>query len=406
MGASAEQYITYQHNVQRYFRDHSEKYAGVIIPISIAATFPTGTYGFIRALCSKYNHSYAIDPRTALFQHKWDRSSVRPPHQRMAGIFGPPFDSMGLRRALEPDDFSSPGVIAEICKRCIDFQKDFRARKEDVRKLRKYKKLLGISQLDDLYEPQFLVPPYFLFDQRKDPWYDISMRFIRQSLEASGNLPVQPVLHSPGWHTVDEWNPILQDIHDCGIHACWLYVNDFKEHDASPDDLQEYRATVEACDAAGVRPYSLFGGYFSILMGYYGLRGFGNGIGYGEWRDSGYHRGGTAMIRVYIPKVHRYLDAPAAQRLIDTDPDYFASTDLLAEYASGRKRLADDLTLMEALDHFMECRYNEIQFVADAPVAQALAELETTCEHLEAIGPLEYERYGTSLRRWADSLRA
>ena len=63
-----EQYITYQHNVQRFFREHSEKYTGVIIPLSIATSFPTGTYGFVRALCSKHNLKYAIDPRTPLFQ--------------------------------------------------------------------------------------------------------------------------------------------------------------------------------------------------------------------------------------------------------------------------------------------------------------------------------------------------
>lgn len=405
MGTRVEQYITYQHNVQRYFREHSEKYAGVIIPISVAVTFPTGTYGFIRALCSKYNHNYSIDPRTALFQHNWDRSNVRSPHQRMADILGPPFDSVGLKRALEPDDFSSLELIGKVCKNCIDFQKNFRSREEDMRKLRKYKKLLGISQLDDLCEPQFLVPPYFLFDQRTDPWYEISMRFIRRALEESKDLPVQPVLHTRRWHAIDEWNHILGEMGDSGIEACWIYVNDFREHDASLDDLKGYRATVEASVAVDVKPYSLFGGYFAVLMGYYGLQGFGNGIGYGEWRDSGYHRGGTAMIRVYVPRVHRYLDAPAAQHIIDIDPDYFASTDLLAEYTSGRKRLADDLTLIEALDHFMECRYNETQFVADRPVEEAITELETTCKHLEAIGPLEHEKYGTSLRRWVDCLR-
>jgi hypothetical protein len=56
-----------------------------------------------------------------------------------------------------------------------------------------------------------------------------------------------------------------------------------------------------------------------------GLSGFGNGVGYGEWRDSSYHRGGTAEARVYIPKLHRFLDPARAQALVDRSGDYFTA---------------------------------------------------------------------------------
>ena len=51
MVAPFQHYLTYQHNVQSYFREHADKYEGVIVPLSIATAFPTGTYGFVRQSC-------------------------------------------------------------------------------------------------------------------------------------------------------------------------------------------------------------------------------------------------------------------------------------------------------------------------------------------------------------------
>src|SRR3569832_1067312 len=111
-------YLTYQHNVQRYFREHADKYQGVIVPLSIATAFPSGTYGFIRALCHRHKDKhYAIDPRDALFQHKWNReANVRDPHKRMVDALGGPFKEHGLERALTPSDFKDAATIRTVTK--------------------------------------------------------------------------------------------------------------------------------------------------------------------------------------------------------------------------------------------------------------------------------------------------
>ena len=103
-------------------------------------------------------------------------------------------------------------------------------------------------------------------------------------------------------------------------------------------------------------------------------------------------------------KLHRYLDAPEAQNIIDKDPEYFAEdTELLGGCASTGRSLTD-LKSVECLDHFMECRYAEMEFVSNNPVSTAIEELDATCEHLEEIGPLEKEKYGTSLTMWRQAL--
>lgn len=399
-----EHYLTYQHNVQKYFRHHVDKYSGVIVPMSIVVSFPGGTYGFIRALCAKDKKKrYAIDPRTPLFQKDWNRANVRKPHERMADALGEPFATKGLAGPLDAADFSGD-ALSVVVERCLSYQKRFRTREEDARKLAKYKKLLGVEDLGELGDPQFLIPPYFQFNGEDDAWFEVSLRAVESAPAHSEGIPIRPVLHMQNWGAVRDWPAIVNRVKAVGCSELWLYPNFFKEHDASTEDLLLYRAAVEACTAAEVTPFVLFGGHYAIMLGAHGLGGFANGVGYGEWRDSGYHRGGTAIQRVYIPRLHRYLDAPAAQDILDRDADYFASgSDLLLACVESDRPL-DDLSQEECLDHFMECRSDEIALLAAQGLDAARAELAETVARLDALGPLQKERYGDSLQRWLDAI--
>lgn len=395
--------LTYQHNVQRFFREHADKYDGVIIPLSIATSFPTGTRGFVRALCTRHPElEYAIDPRNAMFQKEWDRSNVRPPHEKMATALGPLYTDIGLHRPLTHRDFSRGQSLEQTVRKCIEFQKRFRiSDDDDLRKLDKYAKLLGVDSLVPLKEPQHLIPPYFQFQDLSDPWYEISVASIESSLKYADGISVRPVLHFGRWAAVGAFDPYFRVLADNNLKGTWLYSNDFKEHDASLDELRAYRSIIEE---SPVETYSLFGGYFAVLMSYFGLQGFSNGIGYGEWRDSGYHRGGSAMTRVYLLKLHRYVDAPTAQSLIDRAPEFFGyDTDVLARYVESRTSVID-MSQQEALENFMESRKLELTFVSENPIDSAIAQLQATVQQLREIGELELEKFGQSLNRWVKAI--
>ena len=406
MAAPFLHYLTYQHNVQNYFREHREKYQGVIIPFSIATGFPSGTYGFVRALCAKdKGKPYALDPRAPIFQQAWDRENVRAPHQRMAQVMGPPFTTKGLASKLEPADFAEKALIASVTEACLKFQLNFRTRADDARKLAKYKKLLGLEEVKELGEPQFLIPPYFRFEDQKSPWYEISMECVHLARDYAAGVPVRPVLHFQNWSSGVDWTKTWTSLRKEKIQTFWLYPNNFKEHEADLRHLMSYHVAVQTAVKAGITPFALFGGYFAVLLYYSGLAGFANGIGYGEWRDSGYHRGGTASNRVYVLKLHRYLDAPLAQHVIEKDPEYFAyDTELLSACVDGGRPLTT-LSLAECLDHFIACRKMELDFVTSNPLPEAIAEIDETLIRLGGIGRLEQEKYGLSLERWRDAIR-
>jgi hypothetical protein len=389
--------------VQRYFKEHREKYQGVLIPFSIATTFPTGTYGFVRALCAAgRDKQYALDPRTPLFQKAWNRENVRAPQEKMAEVLGPPFATKGLSGNLQPADFAKDSVIDTVTETCLNFQLAFRTRKEDERKLKKYKKLLGLTEMENLSPPQFLIPPYFQFNDEQDLWFTISMRCVAASMKYNQSAPIRPVTHFQVWSSVNDWIAFWNRFKKLRIDEAWLYPNNFKEHDADLEELKRYREAVQAATGCDIKAFALFGGYFALLLSYSGLKGFANGVGYGEWRDSGYHRGGTAENRVYVLKLHRYLDSPLAQVLLDKDPEYFAGdTELLSECVDAERPL-NTLSQAECLDHFLECRKQELEFVASNPASAAVAEIDETLKRLKVIGPMEKERYGTSLKKWRD----
>jgi len=398
-------YLFYQHNVQQFFIRHIDKYDGILVPFSISASFPSGTYGFLRALLAKDpSKHFAMDPRSALFQHKWDRKKVREPHKKAAAIFGAPFTTFGVERYLGLEDFSSVGIIERVTEACIRYQRQFRMLQEERRKLDKYQKLLSLGTLPEIENPQKYIPPYFQASDGNDPWLEKSLACIEYAAKLVAPEELCPVIHFTDWERFDAWDSVRARLGAAGVLSYFVYPNKFKEHEASATELGVYVSAVESAARASFRPLTLHGGYFAIALQKKGLDGFGNGVGYGEWRDSGYHRGGSAEVRGYIPKLHRFLHAAAAQSLIAADAAYFtADSDLLTEYSAANK----PLTLVqpqEALDHFMESRYQEIGFVSNHSEAEISGELHETVQHLEMIGELESENYGKSLTRWADKI--
>ncbi|MFI4892358.1 MAG: hypothetical protein ACIAQ0_02820, partial [Phycisphaerales bacterium JB058] len=214
--------------MQKFFISHMGRYEGVVVPLSIISAFPGGTNGFIRALCAKdHEKRYGIDPRTPLFQRRWDRAKhLRPPHQRTADIMGPPFSTIGVVRDLKSSDFTHAS-IDQCTRRCLEYQLKFR-HTEDERKLKKYAKLLEMPEIAPLAKPQYVVPPYFAFDRVGDAWFEICRRCIEASGGAVDGVPVWPILHPTDVAGFSDLGGIVQVLKTAGIDNVWLYPNDFR----------------------------------------------------------------------------------------------------------------------------------------------------------------------------------
>jgi hypothetical protein len=376
------------------------------VPLSIAVSFQVGTHGFLRALLSKdLKKIFVLDPRSVLFQRDWNRSHVREPHKKMAAVFGEPFQSIGIKQALQTSDLSEERAVA-VTKACIEYQQKFRVLAEAEKKLKKYAKLLGADVLPPISNPQWFIPPYFLFTDQNDPWYAWNLQCAKAAVSIVGSQDLVPVLHFQKWGGGKDWKGLLAPYAALGINKVFVYPNDFHEHDAPLDELKAYAMAIRSADSIGMESYALHGGYFAVALQKRGLKGFGNGVGYGEWRDSSYHRGGTALARIYMPKLHRFLDPAVAQNLVDKDPTYFGvDSEFLEERVSTGRPLVD-VSTTEALEHFMECRDAEISSVESSSLQGVVDALSATIARLEQIGGLEEQRYSPSLKVWRSALAA
>lgn len=408
-----EHLLFYQHNVQVFLLGHVEKYQGVIVPLSVATAFKDGTDGFIRALCKASPEKvYMIDPRSALFQARWDRKKKRDAHRRMATQLGKvALETLDADRAITVDDLTAD-AIEDMVRTSLAFQLDFG--QQDNAKLKKYAKLAGVATLGRLESPRRLVPPYFQFTSENDPWYSKTMAILEESQrylkERDGSLLTElcPVLHSRGFADVVDWGKVAGELKARAVQTAFLYPNNLKEIEIGLPDLQRYRDAVKAIAGAGVRCYTLHGGYFAVLLSKHGLAGFGNGIGYGEWRDSGYHSGGQANIRIYVPKLHRFVQANEVQFLLEAFGEFIAEdSDLLSGLlSSGGSALA--VTTEQANNHFLDCRAAETKFVAEADIQAIKAELTSTADVLGTCkvkaAEVISQKGRETLLRWADAL--
>jgi hypothetical protein len=385
-------YLTYHHVSQDFFRRHRKKYDGLIIPLSVACVFRQGTGGFVLTL----NTHYALDPRTPILQADFDRQSIRRAHVEIAGVHGPDISRIFVSRPLQPADVSP--LAADMAARVLSFQKSFA--QQSAEKVDKYAKLLGEKVQSAYGGPHFLIPPYFRSNGRNDPWYAASLSLAKAAAREKARYRLAPVLHITKDFPENEFRRMADDYADAGFDGLIVYVNDLQEYLAPSTTLTKYANLVVLLQGLGKPLFGLFGGYFTLLLRKIGLGCFSNAVGYGEYRDSGYHQGGQAVRRYYIPKLHRYFTETDAESLLNI----VRSGQLRCGCAVCiRRRPLTDYTSQELLDHFLNTRLAEIEQAKNTDLSGLLDQLDETRRAVDnyriPIDPCSH------LRQWVETLR-
>jgi hypothetical protein len=280
----------------------------------------------------------------------------------------------------------------------LSFQKEFA--QQSAEKVDKYATLLGEEVQSQYAGPHFLIPPYFRSSGQNDPWYAVSLGLARASVREKQDYRLAPVLHITPGFPENEFQQLARDYDDHGFDGLILFVNDLQEYVAPATTLAKYARLVSLLRGQGKPLFGLFGGYFTLLLRKIGLGCFSNAVGYGEYRDSGYHVGGQAVKRYYIPKLHRYFtdtDAETLQNIVGAR--LFGCTCP----ACRRRRPLTDYTSQELLDHFLNTRLTEIQQAGASDLSDLLDQLDDTRETLENY-PMPFDPC-SHLHRWVDALR-
>lgn len=281
------------------------------------------------------NKKYLIDPQTHAFQHDLrylvsgeedvtvssEQSSIpiKSSIKKLAQNFGAPITTaLEGHRAVEPSDFSDPGLRKEFVSRVLTFQADS-LRERDQDNLVKYYEYAGITAA---LRPFALIAPYFYMDEDTvDYWAPVNQEMLKDSLEIRPyGLPVfaqvvvaQPILFLDS--ALAKISSYLQDTRPDGI-AVW--IDDLDETRATETMLRAYMSMLKRLSR--IAPvYILYGSYFAVVIMRFmedtRVVGVCHSLEYGEHRPVVPVGGGFPVSKFYYPKAHARLPFAEAYRL-------------------------------------------------------------------------------------------
>lgn len=352
---------------------------GLIIPSHILAYQLASTASFV---CSLPTHGYAIDPMTWILQspryaHE-KKGELRPSVARWCDALHPLLTKIltsGKRDApVAPKEMPN---LKELCQGNYRFQ----TQTVDIGlvdpRAKKYLKRYGTALAR---KPRCVIPPYFLFEQVGDAWYEISLECARLTKAGAQDVPVAPlILCKAAALNPDSIGKIAKDY--AQFESALLWVESFQQSRAQPEETKAVRALVRAL-AKDRRPVeTLYGGYLMMLMEADGLSAVSHGILYSQDKSAEAVPGaGGVPDRYYIPAFHDFRSLSQTNLILKQHPELAGTT------KTAREIIGDDpdkvflfATNPELLRvHFLEARKMECEKLKSTPIASLLKELRDT----------------------------
>ncbi|GAB3241564.1 hypothetical protein [Mycolicibacterium hippocampi] len=398
-----EHYLSYGSTDQLTARTLTDFYDGLLVPGTVAAFQADGTKGFVLTLSAAHQKPYIIDPRFPLFQNRL--STPKKSHVSLATVLGDP-SLVSEHSAPTADEFDDARCQV-IARSWVEFNAGYTT--VSSKHFAKYAKRLGreIAPTNSQV-PRLILAPYVMSSGIDDGWWDVSERLYAHTIAAAQAIPtdigVFRVVAAKSTAALEQ----LLTQPAASEPGVFIWVDNLHELESSVEDLVRYGRAIRGAKERGLGTWALYGGYFSVVMGQFGLAGSSHGIGYGEsrqWKEL--PSSGPPPARFYLPRVHRYVATDLAEFLWNEAPELVNS----AVY-SGSPAALDYHDLMA---HSVRCRQTEINDcdgLSPAVIAQRLR--QTNREFSEALNTLSIP---SALRRkaidahihlpqWADAIDA
>jgi hypothetical protein len=391
-------YLAYGATDQQTARELAGFYDGLLVPGTVAAFQREGTGGFVLTLsATEAAPDYVIDPRFPLFQQ--GLISPKKSHYALAELL----DDSDLVRstAPQPQDFP-PQRTARLARNWIDFNQGYS--RATMKKFDKYAERLGEPiHPEGIRNPAQILALYMTASGVDDPWWGVSSRLFDQSREYD-----QSCVRVVAAREAQQLASLLEEIPD---DRAVVWVSGLEELTLPSSELAEYARAIRDADARGQETFSLYGGFFHVLLGGVGLRGASHGIGYGESREwLELPQSGPAPPRYYLPRAHRYVSQELAYQLYMGDRSL---ADCSCPECSAQPPIALDYHAL--MKHSVHARAAEIARWADLAPAVAADQLEAEYESfrrgvqrlpLLPVFIRQAERSYEHLPRWVAALRS
>jgi hypothetical protein len=377
-------FLAYGNSDQASFRDPSVRTAldYMTVPGTIAAYYPDATAGFV--LTSQLD--YMIDPRTPLFQNRIDAPKAS--HFALADWLGPTVNQQMTEGELiefRPELFTQ-GVVLEMTESLLNAQLEYGARAAHIdERLERYRQLLGEAlpnealpsvSAESAPAPAFVLAPYFATSGPADAWWDVNRR-IAEACRGRREVSLVLAISDVGLlRAAAEWLP--PDVND----VAFFWITGLDERQAPREVLEALKGSIQELRATH-RLVNLYGGFFSIALGLFGLWGFNNGLGYSESRSwPELPATGAAPPRYYVRNLHSYLSPATAQLLVDEDA-YFRCECDTCSHAPGGSIL--NLGYHDLKRHFALARRWEINTVENSAASAVADQLREAADRIDVI---------------------
>jgi hypothetical protein len=396
-------FLSYGASDQQTARDLTGDYNGLLVPGTIASFQADGTKGFVLTLsATSAGPKYAVDPRFPLFQQALP--TPKRVHRTLADVFGVP-SLVQPERELQPHSYTDE-LVKLITENWLRFNQGFT--ELELKKFDKYAARLDEPIIPaNRKGPTWILPPYFVAMAGDPRWSELSDRFwhCAQDLSDSPSSLVRVV-------AVDRADLLGDALAACPETRVAVWVSDLDERksdDDSLEDLVTYGSAIQEASARGQKTFALYGGFFAVLLGMFGLSGSSHGIGYGEFRAwEELPQSGPPPLRYYVPKAHRYVSLDLAIFLWSRDSNL-----IVCHCSECHGRSPAQLDYVGLMKHSVRCRAEEIRRWISKSPDSAVSLLSSDAEMFEdAVASFNIppnlrnsaDQCSQSLRTWASAI--
>lgn len=357
-------YLSYGASDQETVRQLRDHYDGLLVPGTVAAFQKDGTGGFVLSLSATASAiPYVIDPRFPLFQQRID--TPKKSHEALATI-------LGLPESQKARDPVAEWFTAEKVERIAECWAKFNCGYQGAHaaKFSKYAKRLGENlNVAQSSAPLLVLAPYVV--ATSDAWWKLSCELYAATKRHVTKLApkmdtVQVVAGESPADLVRLFRMVQSPV------AIW--VSDLNELRAEREEdiarLIDYGRAIAAGRQQKLQTFALYGGFFSVALGNFGLGGSSHGIGYGEsraWQEL--PQSGPPPARYYVPELHRYVSVEIAYNLWRAEVSR-------CDCPACASQAPIYLKYHDLMKHSVYCRENEIAEWPTLGGAQAANRLE------------------------------
>jgi len=307
------------HAEKEYILKLSKQFDGIIVGANIVEATAGATASLIG---QKLKMPYYIDPMTYVFGcdlegikseqkikgTKTTAKVYKRAYKRLAPELGDIFsNALEKKIPVLPEDFT-PAVLKQVCQKVVDYQLErLRREFENDPEYKEY--------AESISKPASVFSPYFLI--RSEEWFNLFLSLSKATAEIKPDRPVHSVLCADYEKLIDSSfiKRATAEIPKTGVNGVWLWFSNFDEWTVQGEYLSAFKDLVGKLNKTGLEVYNRHGGYFSLALNKFGMKGISHGVGYGEKKDVSQIKGppNAPVVNYYLPDMHKRFDVPTIE---------------------------------------------------------------------------------------------